>query len=122
MTIKIPVLNLFTDCSPVDLWNLPAANANFLSDVSLLDDSSTRYPSCDTRSVGSVVLRNTTLNTATVAYYTGTTAGSSACFVCDESSGYTTNTSDRVCQRNGLWSGNFIMCGKSLYVVSMLGY
>ena len=39
-------------------------------------------------SVGSVVLVNITLNTATVAYYTGTTAVFRACFACDESSNY----------------------------------
>ena len=115
MTIKLPVLNLFTDCSLMELWNRPAANASILPDVSLLNDSA-QYPSCINGSVGSVVLKNTTLNTATVAYYSGTTAGSAACFVCDERSGYTANTSYRVCQRNGLWSGNFIICGKLWYL------
>ena len=98
----------------MDLWNLPAADAIYLSDVSLLNDSATQYPSCDADSVGSVVLVNTTLNTATVAYYTGTTAGSTACFVCDESSEYALNTStttERVCRSNGTWSGSAIVCG-----------
>ena len=96
----------FIGCSPRDLWNLPAAEANFLLDVSSLDDAA-QYPSCDDSSVGSAVLVNTTLNTATVAYYTGTTPGSRACFVCDESSGYGLNgttTNERVCQSDGVWS------------------
>ena len=42
----------------------------FLPDVSLLNDTAAQYPSCDVGSVGSVVLKNTTINTATVAYYT----------------------------------------------------
>ena len=41
--------------------NLPAGGVTLLCDVS------------NDGSVGSVVLRNTTLNTATVAYYNGTT-------------------------------------------------
>ena len=58
---------------------------------------------------------NTTLNTATVAYYTGTAPGSTACFVCDRSSEYELNsTITRVCQSNGLWSGSPIECGMSL--------
>ena len=59
---------------------------------------------------------NTTLNTATVAYYTGTTPGSTACFVCNENSGYelnTTTTTGRICQSDGMWSGSPIVCGKS---------
>ena len=61
------------------------------------------------------VLVNTTLNTATVAYYHGTNAGSSACFVCDEGSGNAPNitTAERVCQTNGMWSGSAIVCGMS---------
>ena len=57
---------------------------------------------------------NTTLNTATVAYYTGITPGSMACFVCDESSGYelNTTTNERVCHSDGMWSGSPIVCGK----------
>ena len=58
---------------------MSAPGVTLLSDVSLLDDSA-RYPSCDDESVGSAVLKNTTYNTATVAYYTGTTPGSMACF------------------------------------------
>ena len=69
------------------------------------------YPSCGAGSVGSAVLVNTTLNTATVAYYTGTTDGSRACFVCDEGYELNTTANERVCQRNGLWSGNPIVCG-----------
>ena len=70
-----------------------------MPDVSLLDDAA-QYSSCDGDSVGSVALVNTTFNTATVAYYTGTTPGSRACFVCDEDSGYELNkvTAERNCQ------------------------
>ena len=96
------------------LWILSAVDAIFLPDVSLLNDSAAQYSSCDDSSVGSAVLMNTTLNTATAAYYTGTTPGSTACFVCDESSGYelnTTTTAERVCQRNALWSDSAIICG-----------
>ena len=60
---------------------------------------------------------NTTLNTATVAYYDGTTPDSTACFVCDEKSGYelnATTTNERVCQRNATWSGNAMLCGMLL--------
>ena len=98
----------------MELWNLPAADAIYLSDVSFLNYSSTQYQSCDDRNVGSVLLVNTTLNTATVAYYSGTTSGSTACFVCDESSGHALNTStttERVCRSNGTWSGSAIVCG-----------
>ena len=97
----------------MEVWHLPAADANFLSDVSSLNDTATQYPSCDDGSVGSAVLLNTTLNTATVVYYTGTTTGSSACFVCDEDSGYKLNTTikQRFCQRDALWSGSPILCG-----------
>ena len=102
----------FIGCSPRDLWNLPAADATFLPDVSLLDDAA-QYPSCDDSSVGSAVLVNTTLNTATVAYYSGTTPGSRACFVCDDDSGYKLNkvTAERNCQNDGTWSGSPITCG-----------
>ena len=97
----------------MELWNLSAPGVSFLPNVSLLDDA-TQYPSCMNKSVKSVVLMNTALNTATVAYYTGTTPGSTACFVCDESSGYeqsTTTTTERVCQSNSTWSGSPITCG-----------
>ena len=102
----------YTGCFLTELWDLPAADAIYLTDVSLLD-AAAQYPSCG---VGSVALVNTTLNTVTVAYYSGTTPGSSACFVCDESSGYelnTTTTTGRICQRNGLWSGSPTVCGMS---------
>ena len=97
----------FIGCSLRDLWNLPAADATFLPDVSLLGDDAAQYSSCVAGSVGSSVLKNTTLNTATVAYYTGTTPGSRACFVCDEDSGYELNkaTAERNCQTDGTWSG-----------------
>ena len=97
----------------IQLWNLAAAGATFLPDVSLLDDAA-QYPSCNAGSVGSAVLMNTTLNTTTVAYYNGTTPGSSVCFVCNNGySGYelNTTTNERICKGNGLWSGNYIVCG-----------
>ena len=104
-----------------ELWDLPATDATFLPDVSLLNDSAAQYPSCDTGSVGSVVLVNTTLSTATVAYYNGTTTYSRACFVCDESSGYELNTTikKRVCQRNALWSGSAILCGMGFLTITI---
>ena len=100
----------FTGCSLRVLWNLPAANATFLPDVSLLNDTA-QYPSCNDESVGSAALRDTTLNTATVAYYTGTTPGSTACFVCSNGYELNTTTIERLCERNGLWSGNSTVCG-----------
>ena len=102
---------LYTGCNLTELWDLPAANATLLSDVSLLDDAA-QYSSCDAGSVGSVVLKNTTLNTVTVAYYNGSTSGSRACFVCDD--GYELSTTERFCKGNGLWSGNPIVCGMLL--------
>ena len=91
----------------IELWNLPAAGASFSSDVSSLNDAA-QYPSCVDGNATSSVLVNSTLNTATVAYYAGNMTGSTACFVCDESSGYSLNTStnERVCQRNVTWSGS----------------
>ena len=109
-SLKFLSHNHFTGCNIPELWNLPVANVTFLSDVSLLNEAA-QYPSCDAGSVGSVVLVNTTLNTTTVAYYTGTTAGSRACFVCDEGYELNTTTNERVCQRSRLWSGNPIICG-----------
>ena len=95
----------------MDLWNLPAVDASFLPDVSLLDDAA-QYQKCDNGSVGSAVLMNTRQDRATVAYYTGTTPGSRACFVCDESNGYEPNTNnERVCQSTLTWSGSPIICG-----------
>ena len=104
----------YTGCSLTELWDLPAPGANFLTDVSLVNDAA-HYPSCDDGSVGIVVLESITLNIATVAYYSGTTPGSRACFVCDESSRYelNTTTNERVCQHNALWSGSPIVCGMS---------
>ena len=107
----------FTGCNLTELWNPPAAGATFLSDVSLLNDSA-QYQSCDAASVGSAVLVNTTLNTATVAYYSGTTASSTACFVCDEGYELNSTTTERDCQPNGLWSGSPIVCGMSLHLKS----
>ena len=103
--------NNSTGCDLRELWDLSAAGITFLPDVSLLNDA-TQYPSCDDGIVGSVALVNTTLNTATVAYYTGTTAGSMVYFVCND--GYelnATTTVERFCERSGLWSGNSIVCG-----------
>ena len=111
--MKLLLYGHFTDCNTTELWNLSDPGVTFLPDVSLLDDSA-QYPSCDDGIVGSAVLMNTTLNTATVAYYTGTTPGSRACFVCDEGSEYelNTTTTERVCQSNGTWSGSLITCGR----------
>ena len=105
--------NHFTDCFLEELWNLPASGFAFLSDVSSLNDSAAQYPSCGAGSVGSVVLRDDRLSTATVAYYTGTTTGSSACFVCNNGSGHAINTTtiERVCLSDGTWSGTPIICG-----------
>ena len=100
----------FTGCKINELWNLPAPGAIILPNVSSLD-AAAQYPSCDDESVGSAVLENTALNTATVAYYNGTTAGSRACFVCDNGYEPSTNTNERFCKESGLWSGNSIVCG-----------
>ena len=112
----------------MDLWNQTITNANFSPSVGLLDDA-TQYPNCDNRSVGSAVFRDTTVNTATVAYYTGTTTGSRACFVCNIDSGYelttdagnvcdegndcepNTTINERVCKSDATWSGSPITCG-----------
>ena len=75
----------------MELWNLSNTNTTFLRDVSLLNDAA-QYQSCVTGNVGSAVLKDTALNMVTVAYYTGITPGSRACFVCDENSGYEINT------------------------------
>ena len=108
--MKLLLCGHFTACNQTKLWNLSAPDVTFLSDVSLLDDA-TYYRSCNDSSVGSVVLVNTTLNTATVAYYTGTTPGSTACFVCNDGYELNATTSKRVCKRSGLWSGNPVVCG-----------
>ena len=86
----------------MELWDLPAPGATFLPDVSFLGDAAVQYPSCDDGSVGSIVLENATLNTATVAYYNGNTTDSMACFVCDEDSGYELNMTinERICKTN----------------------
>ena len=109
--MKLLLYGHFTACNITKLWNQPAPGVTFLSDISSLDDAA-EYSSCNDSSVGSVALVNTTLNTATVAYYSGITSGSMACFVCDD--GYelnTTTTTERFCERSGLWSGNSIVCG-----------
>ena len=105
----------FTDCSLIQLWDLSAAGATSLPDVSILNDAA-QYPSCDPGGVGSVVFMNTTLNTATVAYYNGITPGSRACFVCDEDSGYELSPAinERVCERDATWSRIPTICGMNL--------
>ena len=108
--MKLLLYGHFTACNLTELWDQPAPGATFLSDVSLLRDAA-QYPSCNDSSVGSVVLENTTLNTATVAYYTGTTSGSMACFVCNDGYELNTTTRERLCKRSGLWSGNSVVCG-----------
>ena len=116
---------MITACFLEELWNLPATGFTFLSDVSLLEDAD-QYLSCDDGSigsVGSVVLNDNRLNTATVAYYNGATPGSTACFVYDRSSGYelnATTTAERVCQSDGLWSGSPIVCGMSTCINALL--
>ena len=96
----------------MELWNLSTTNTTFLRDVSLLDDAA-QYHSCVTGSVGSAVLKDSRLSTSTVAYYTGITPGSKACFVCDENSGYALNTTtnERICQSDATWSEDPIICG-----------
>ena len=89
-------LNSYTDsllysqmiigCSLIELWDLSTTNTTFMHDVSLLDDA-VQYQSCVTGSVGSVTLKDSRLSTSTVAYYTGITPGSMACFVCDVNCG-----------------------------------
>ena len=110
-----------TDCSPEELWNLTATNATFLPDVDLLDDA-TKYPKCDPGGVESAVLRDTRLNITTVAYYTGITPGSRACFVCDENSGYelNTTTNERVCEHDATWSRSPIICGMLLLLIRFI--
>ena len=102
----------------MELWNLPAANATFQPNVSLLDDAH-QYPNCNNRSGWNAVLVNTTLNTATIAYYNGTTLGSIACLVCVEYSGNEPNSTinERVCQSDEAWSKSTILCGR-LFVIS----
>ena len=108
--MKLHLYDHFTACNLTELWNVPAPGVTILSDVTLLDDPP-QYSSCNDSSVGSVVLMNTTLNTTTVAYYTGTTAGSTACFVCNDGYELNATTSIRFCKGNGLWSGDSIVCG-----------
>ena len=100
----------------MELWNLSTTNTTFLRNVNLLDDAA-QYQSCVTGNVGSAVLKDSRLNTSTVAYYTGITPGSRACFVCDENGGYERNTtsSERICQSDATWSENPVTCG--MYVI-----
>ena len=109
--MKVQLYDHSTGCQQTELWDLQAVNFTFLTDVSLLNDSAAQYPSCDGGSVGSAVLQDIRLNTATVAYYNGTTPGSTACFVCSNGYELNTTTIERLCERNGLWSGNSIVCG-----------
>ena len=100
-------------CSPMELWNLSTTNTTFLRDVSLVDDA-VQYQSCVIGSAGSAVLKkDSRLGTSPVAYYTGITPGSKACFVCDEDGGYelNTTTNERICQSDATWSEGPITCG-----------
>ena len=95
----------------MDLWNLPATGFTFLQAVNLLQNAA-QYPSCgNTSSAGSAVLVDKILSITTVTYYTGTTPGSRACFVCDENSMPNTTFIERVCQSDATWSGSPILCG-----------
>ena len=58
----------YVACFLEEFWNLAAAGATFLPDVSLLDDAA-QYPSCDGGSVGSAVLMNTTQKYAKILPY-----------------------------------------------------
>ena len=118
-----PLNDHFTDCFLGELWNLQDTRFAFLPDVSSLNDAA-QYPSCHNGSIGSVGLMDTTLNTATVAYYNGTTPGSTACFVCDESSGHALNTTtiERVCLSDGTWSGSPIICGTLQNICDLLSH
>ena len=100
----------------MELWNLSTTTTTFLHDVNLLDDAA-QYRNCVTGSVGSAVLKDSRLSTSTVAYYTGITPGSRACFVCDEYSEYelNTTTNERICQSDATWSEGPITCG--MYVI-----
>ena len=101
----------------MELWNLSTTYTSFLHDVSLLD-AAAHYQSCVIGSAGSAVLKDSRLNTSTVAYYTGITPGSIACFVCDENSGYALNTTtnERICQSDATWSEGPITCGMYVYI------
>ena len=96
----------------MELWDLSTTNTTFLRDVTLLNNAA----SCVTGSVGSVALKDSRLSTSTVAYYTGITPGSRACFICDENSGYelNTTTNERICQSDATWSEGPITCGMSV--------
>ena len=87
------------------------AGAAFMTDISSLDYAAVQYPNCDAEIIWSFV--HTRLNTATVAYYNGTTPGSRVCFVCDEINGYVLNTTfnERYCQSDGTWSTGPTICG-----------
>ena len=115
------VFCMIIGCSLMELWNLSTTNTTFLRDVSLLDDAA-QYQSCVTGSVGSVALKDTALNMVTVAYYTGITPGSRACFVCDENSGYelNTTTNERICQSDATWSEGPIKCGMYVTYLSQV--
>jgi len=102
----------------MELWDLPVADGFLLTNISLLDDAA-QYPSCNNGNMGSAVLEDATLNTVTVAYYNGITPGSSACFVCDDDSGYALDApvNVRICQSDATWSRNSMMCGTSCHVL-----
>ena len=101
----------FTDCSLEGHRNQSIAGTTFMTDVSSLDYAAVHYPNCDAEIIWSFV--HTRLNTATVAYYNGTTPGSRVCFVCDKNNGYVLNTTfnERYCQSDGTWSTSPTICG-----------
>ena len=99
----------FTDCSLEELKNQSTAGVTFLTDASSLDDVAAQYLRCDT----GIRMLDTKLDTATVAYYNGTTPGSRVCFICDKSKGYALNTTfnETYCQKDGTWSRSSTICG-----------
>ena len=103
----------FADCSLEELKNQSTAGAIFLTDASSLDDVAAQYSSCDTGIRLLDTRLDTRLDTATVAYYNGTTPGSRVCFLCDKSNGYALNTTfnETYCQKDGTWSRNSTICG-----------
>ena len=58
--VWISVVWSLIGCSPVEVWDLPAAGFTFLANVSSLNDTAAQYPICDDSSVGSAVLLDAT--------------------------------------------------------------
>ena len=83
------------------------------NDCLLNNTAAAQNPGCDAGSVESAVLRDNRFNATTVAYYSGTTPGSKACYICYKGSKYVPNTTTavRVCLSNATWSGSPIVCG-----------